>query len=234
MRPDPVPRDFRPHQHHALAGTGLLPLRRLFGPRRDRRAARRVPPDSRSARPSKEQVMGAIQSSQVNQTCTLHRQKRPRPRPRQRDHPQDAARTKALAQYTVMAYIVATGKWIPWNSVTATDGSAYPAGILMTDGGFTAAQLAAADVTGAAILVGGPAVLVDSSQLVFDTGVGGTNAALALTTAIASGTRSAPVRRRATLVTGAAATAPARRLFPDHDPRRPRRELEPGAGEIRP
>ena len=129
--------------------------------------------------------MGAIQSSVVNKTAPFIVKNGPGLVLDNETILTDAGRTKALAQYTVMAYIVASNKWIPWNSVTATDGSAFPAGILMTDGGFTAAQLVAGDVTGAAILVGGAALLIDSSQLVFDAGVGGSGGGLALTTAIA-------------------------------------------------
>jgi hypothetical protein len=129
--------------------------------------------------------MGAIQSSVVNKTAPFIVKNGPGLVLDNETILTDASRTKALAQYTVMAYIAATGKWIPWYSVTTTDGSAFPAGILMTDGGFTAAQLVAGDVTGAAILVGGAALLIDSSQLVFDAGVGGSGGGLALTTAIA-------------------------------------------------
>lgn len=99
---------------------------------------------------------------------------------------QDASRTAALAQYTIMAYVSATQKWVPWSNLTASDGSAYPMGILMTDGGFTGAQVAAGDVTGAAIAAGGTAWRVDGSQVVFDTGVGGGNTALALTSQLNS------------------------------------------------
>src|SRR5574340_251695 len=93
----------------------------------------------------------------------------------------DAARTVILYQYTVMAQIAATGKWVPWTSVTATDGSAIPQGILMNDGGVTAAALAAADVTGAQILIG-TCVEVDAGQLVFDLGSTGGGSALTLAT----------------------------------------------------
>jgi hypothetical protein len=98
----------------------------------------------------------------------------------------DASRTAALAQYTVMAYNPTTAKWVPWSSVTASDGTAYPAGILMNDGGFTAAQVVAGVTGGVAILVGGSGLRIDSSQLVFDTGVGGGNVALSLATVISS------------------------------------------------
>lgn len=104
----------------------------------------------------------------------------------------DAARTVILYQYTVMAQVAASGKWVPWTSATATDGSAIPQGILMNDGGVTAAALAAADVTGAQILIGS-CVEIDGGQLVFDLGSTGGGAALTLATvftgnAVGSGT----------------------------------------------
>jgi hypothetical protein len=106
---------------------------------------------------------------------------------------QDASRTVILDQYTVMAQVAASRKWVPWTTVTATDGSAVPAGILMNDGGISAAALAADDVTGAVILVG-TNVEVDAGQLVFDKGSTGQGTALALTTVFtgnAAGTGSA-------------------------------------------
>lgn len=84
---------------------------------------------------------------------------------------QDAARTVVLDQYTVMAQIAASKKWVPWLNANlgATDGKQTPKGILMNDGGISAASLAAGDVTGAVILVGTGAE-VDAGQLVFDKG----------------------------------------------------------------
>ncbi len=128
--------------------------------------------------------MGAIQSSQVNKTYPFIVKNGPGLVLDNETIKQDAARTIALAQYTVMALNPTTNIWVPWSTVTATDGTAFPAGILMTDGGFTAAQIAAGNVTGASILTGGAALLIDSSQLVFDTGVGGGNTALTFTTVI--------------------------------------------------
>lgn len=100
----------------------------------------------------------------------------------------DASRTADIAQFTVMAQIAATRKWVPWSDLTATDGSALPLGILLNDGGIAAASVAAADVTGAVILVGGAGARIDASKLVFDTGVGGGNSALALTSVLTVGT----------------------------------------------
>ncbi len=84
----------------------------------------------------------------------------------------DVSRTVVLAQYTIMSQIASTKKWVPWLNANLGDntGLQYPMGILMNDGGITAAALAAGDVTGAQILVGGAGVRLDFSQLVFDKG----------------------------------------------------------------
>lgn len=66
---------------------------------------------------------------------------------------QDAARATPLAQYTLMARIAATGKYVPLTSLTATDGSAIPAGIYLGDA-ITAARLVAGDITDCQIVVG--------------------------------------------------------------------------------
>jgi hypothetical protein len=80
---------------------------------------------------------------------------------------QDAARTAALAPYTLMAKVSATGKWTPWGDVTATDGTAIPQGIYMGDP-IAAADLAAADVVNCPIIVGGAGVTFDNGQLVLE------------------------------------------------------------------
>lgn len=92
----------------------------------------------------------------------------------------DGSRTVVLAQYTIMAQIASSGKWVPWLNANlgATDGKQYPMGILMNDGGISAAALAAGDVTGADILYAGHGCEIDASQIVFDggsTGVGTLN-----------------------------------------------------------
>jgi hypothetical protein len=79
----------------------------------------------------------------------------------------DAGRVTALAKYTVLAKVAATGKYVPWDTLTATDGSALPRAILMSDD-IAAATIAAGDVTGVHILEGD--ALVDESKLVFDGG----------------------------------------------------------------
>jgi len=93
----------------------------------------------------------------------------------------NGARVSALAQYTVMSQIAASGLWVPWTSdnLGAATGAQYPMGILMNDGGFTGAQIVAGQATGVQILYGGAGLTIDSSQLVFD---GGNTGILALNT----------------------------------------------------
>ena len=73
-----------------------------------------------------------------------------------------------------MAQIAASKKWVPWLNANlgATDGKAFPIGILMNQDGIPAAQIAAGDVTGAVILVG-TCVEVEADFLVFDGGSNG-------------------------------------------------------------
>jgi hypothetical protein len=101
----------------------------------------------------------------------------------------DAARTVPLAQFTVMSQIASTGKWVPWvsNTLTDTTGKALPLGILMSNGGVTAAALATADVTGAQIMHGGDGCALDYSQLVLDRGSTGVLSANTFTTPISVG-----------------------------------------------
>lgn len=100
---------------------------------------------------------------------------------------QDAARAVDLVEWTVMAQIAASKKWVPWLNANlgATDGKAFPIGIYMGDP-VLAASLVAGDVTGAAILIGS-SVEVDAGQLVFDggsTGGGTLNTLDSLITAV--------------------------------------------------
>lgn len=83
-------------------------------------------------------------------------------------------RSTNLVQGTIMAKYTTggnAGKWAPWLNANlgATDGSQTPAGILVSDT-VLAAAIAAADVTGLQILVGGAACQVDSSLLTIDGG----------------------------------------------------------------
>lgn len=87
---------------------------------------------------------------------------------------QDGGRTGDMEKYTVMCFDPATGKWSSLIDETATDGTAYPRGILMAT--LTEAEIQAGDVEDVPIMVGGPAI-VDANQLVFE-------AAIALDTVI--------------------------------------------------
>lgn len=79
----------------------------------------------------------------------------------------DGSRTATLYRNTVMAKVTASGKWVPWTDIDAVNGAAYPRGIYVGPD-ITAAALAAGDVTGCDILVGGAGCLVDKNLLVFE------------------------------------------------------------------
>lgn len=80
---------------------------------------------------------------------------------------QDGARAAALAPYTLMAKISASGLWTPWGDSSGTDGTALPQGIYMGDS-ITAAALVAGNVTNCPIIVGGAGVTFDGDQLVIE------------------------------------------------------------------
>ena len=80
---------------------------------------------------------------------------------------QDAGRTTVLAFGTVMAQVAATRKWVPLTDVTATTGAATARGIYVGEP-VASADLVAGDVTGAAILVGGDGITVDTQQVVLE------------------------------------------------------------------
>ena len=73
--------------------------------------------------------------------------------------------TAVLAPYTLMSQIAATGKWVPFTSVTATDGSAIPSGIYM-GAEIAAAAIIAADVVDLPIITFG--VKFDEDKLVIE------------------------------------------------------------------
>ena len=79
----------------------------------------------------------------------------------------DAGRTTVLAQFTLLAKIAATKKWVPFTNEAATDGTAIPQGIYLGDD-IAAADIAAADVVDLQVLVGGDGVPVDVNQLVIE------------------------------------------------------------------
>lgn len=78
----------------------------------------------------------------------------------------DAARSAVLAPFTVMAQVAASRKWVPLTDVAALDGSNTARGIYIGES-IPAATIAAGDVTGLPILVGGPCT-VDTQQIVFE------------------------------------------------------------------
>ena len=79
----------------------------------------------------------------------------------------NGARSTALAPFTVMAKVAATGKIVPLTDVTAVDGTAYPCGIYVGPS-VTAASIVAGDVPNCPVIVGGSGLIVDSAQLVFE------------------------------------------------------------------
>ena len=82
----------------------------------------------------------------------------------------NAGRTTPLKQFTLMAQVVATGKWVPLTDVTATTGAAIAKGVYVGDD-ITAAALVAGDVTGCPIVVGGDLSTFDGGQLIIENSV---------------------------------------------------------------
>lgn len=80
---------------------------------------------------------------------------------------QDGGRAIPLAPFTVMAKILASGKWVPFTDETTVEtGASVPQGIFLGDA-VPAADLVAGDVVGQSILVGG-ALTYDDAQLVIE------------------------------------------------------------------
>lgn len=81
---------------------------------------------------------------------------------------QDAGRGAAdLVQFTLMARIVASGKWVPFTSaVTVETGASVPQGIYL-GADIAAADIVAGDVTGLVILIGGN-LTYDDARLVIE------------------------------------------------------------------
>ena len=80
---------------------------------------------------------------------------------------QDAGRSIPLEPFTVMARILASGKWVPFTDETVVEtGASVPQGIFIGDA-IPAADLVAGDVVGRSILVGG-CLTYDSSQLIIE------------------------------------------------------------------
>lgn len=78
---------------------------------------------------------------------------------------QDGGRSTPLLQKTLMAKIVAGGKWVPFTDETATDGTAIPRGIYMGPD-ILAADIVAGDVPDVLIYTGG--FIMDEDQLIIE------------------------------------------------------------------
>ena len=89
---------------------------------------------------------------------------------------QNEQRDGDMVKGTVMALIAATGIWTPWINVAATDGTAYPRGILLDD--VAEADLQEDNVEDVPILVGNArvnedAIVFDGDTLNADSVIGG-------------------------------------------------------------
>ena len=80
---------------------------------------------------------------------------------------QDAGRgAVALVQFTLMAKVAATQKWVPFTNEAATNGTAIPQGIYLGDD-IAGADIVAGDIADVFILVGKD-VTVDVDQIVIE------------------------------------------------------------------
>lgn len=80
---------------------------------------------------------------------------------------QDGARAVPLKQFTVMARIAATSKWVPLTNVAATDGSNQARGIYVGPD-IAAASLVAGDVPNCPIVIGADLATFDAGQLTLE------------------------------------------------------------------
>lgn len=78
----------------------------------------------------------------------------------------DAGRTTVLAQFTLLAKVAATQKWVPFTDETATNGAAIPQGIYIGDD-IASADIAAGDIADLNVLLGG-SITADVNQLVIE------------------------------------------------------------------
>jgi len=78
---------------------------------------------------------------------------------------QDAGRATPLLQFTLMAKVAATGKWVPFTNEAAVDGTAIPQGIYLGDD-IPAADIVAGDVVDLPIVIAG--VRFDANKLVIE------------------------------------------------------------------
>jgi hypothetical protein len=80
---------------------------------------------------------------------------------------QIGGRTAVLYNKTLLGKVAATGKWLPCDDATATDGTVVALGIYVGED-ITAAALAAADVVDCPVIVGGAGVTFDKDQLIVE------------------------------------------------------------------
>lgn len=78
----------------------------------------------------------------------------------------DAGRTTPLLQFTLLAKVAATQKWVPFTSEVATNGTAIPQGIYLGDD-IAAADIVAGDIPDLFVLVGKD-VTVDVDQIIIE------------------------------------------------------------------
>lgn len=78
---------------------------------------------------------------------------------------QDAGRAAPLLKNTLMAQIVASGKWVPFTDETLTTGAGLPSGIYVGDD-IAAATIVAGDVVDLPIIVEG--IKFDQNKLVIE------------------------------------------------------------------
>ena len=101
---------------------------------------------------------------------------------------QDGGRATDLLSRTLMAKIAATGKWVPYTDIAATNGAGIPAGIYDPEGelgDIPSADIVAGDVVDVPILIFG--ARFDENQLVIEN-------SLTLATVIADGIQTITVR----------------------------------------
>ena len=83
--------------------------------------------------------------------------------------PVDGTGAVAILENTAMVQDPATEEWTAFTDVTATDGTEFPRGVFVGSD-ISAADLAAADVTGQLIMVGGP-ITMDEDLVVFQNSI---------------------------------------------------------------
>ena len=83
---------------------------------------------------------------------------------------QDGSRSTDLLTKTLLGQEAATGLWVPYTDITATDGTAVPKGIFNGDD-IPFADLVAGNVTNQLVMLLGDACTFDSDELVLENSV---------------------------------------------------------------